>query len=167
MATPWTITAITGAKSALLANATLAAYVDTVEIWDRDRPEDLPALTRHAIVIVPESLSVEVLTPDRNREFMRCRLRLVIAVWDPTNRQVAVTGETVVGVGTSQVGILKFVEDVQNALRKETLSGLLEETAMEADGVAAFVINPRPERDRIFLECSLTWTAEHVAPHVR
>lgn len=160
--TAWTITALNGLKSTLENDATLQLYVDTFAIGDRARGVELPDMTRHAIHLFPEGLdAATVHSPTRLTQFFRVRMRLSILVWDPTDEDAVITGTTVVGVGTSTVGILQFVEDVRDAVRRDTQSNLLEETGHEGDSAVDFLRIPVPDRDRVFYEAEMTWSGEY------
>lgn len=165
MTTAWTITALNALVTELENDAVLATYVDTVELGDVDRADDAPDFTRHGIRIVPLGLeSAEVFSPVTTLERFRVGIHLYVLNWDPVNPIESITGTTVVGVGTSEVGIVQFVEDVCNALRLNTLSDLLEETGVEVEKTAidfSRVVNG--SRDRVFRECVLTWTGEHIS----
>ena len=167
--TPYTVTALTRLASELAADAELSLYVDTIETWDADRADSLPDLTRHGIALVADAIPVpSPLVTTHNLERFTVRIRLFLAVWDPTDPAASVTGtSTSGGVGASTVGMLKFTEDVQNALRLNTLSDLLESTGIEADRGGAIATITSVDRDRIIKETTLLWVGEYVAPHDR
>lgn len=160
--TAWRHVAFERLATELAADAVLATYVDTVARVERIRDDELPDFTRHAIVIAPlGDPAAAPHSPSHNDERFACRLRLVIAGWEPANPLEHVTGTTVVGVGTSEVGMLKFAEDVRNALRRNDLSTLLEETGREADQELSYP--SIPEREHCFTEADLTWVGEYMA----
>jgi hypothetical protein len=161
----WTITALTGLKDTLEANARLSLYVDSVSITDRHRTDEVPAMRRHAIVLIPGALTVQPRTPGSNLELFTVTVRLVIRVWDVENPDEVVTSNSVTGgVGASEVGMLQFVEDVANALRKVELS-ILEMTGVECDGMPTLTQVASDERDTLFYETALTWTGQHKGYH--
>lgn len=160
--TAWTVTALGRIKSELEANARLASYVDAVQITDRIREDELPAVQRHGIFVVGGALSSTVDTTTHSMEAFTGACVLVIVPWS-TTRSLLRTANTVVGVGTSEVGMLQFMEDVRNALRKNELSDLCEATAMEADQQPD--ISTINVHDRAFDYAILPWRFLHRGAH--
>ena len=165
MATAGQITALESGLTLLQADATLSTYVDDFSIASRYRPATIPGMTRHAIQLIPGATEARPGTVKRNLEQFTIRVRLVIKVWDPTDEDAILLARTVVGIGTSQVGFLQFAEDVKNAVRKQELTGLAEETAIEADAIPDISQVPNEAHDEIFYESSLNWNLLRVAYH--
>ena len=152
----------------LLADAVLSTYCEAITKCSVLRDEDLPDVVRHGILVGPPSWRMaEVHSPVTSFDEITIELRACVLVWDPTNEEAAVSGETVVGLGTSTVGVAKFAEDIGNCLRLNTLNtalvalgrNSLEETGREIDGVGFDLRRVvSPARDRIWREAVLTWT---------
>lgn len=164
--TAWTVTALTRLKDVLETDARLSQYVDSVSITDRARPDEVPDMQRHAIVLIPGQITVQPRTPQSNLELLTVAVRLVIRVWDVDDPSAVVISDDITGgVGGSEVGMLQFVEDVACALRKNELSALVEMTGVEADGMPALTAVQSADRDTLFYETTLTWTGQFKGYH--
>lgn len=161
MSSAWTITALQAVKAALEDDARLATYVDAVRLDGRMRDDVMPDVTRHGILIAPGGIAAQRHTVQQNLETFFYYLKLVIVPWgSPDDEASLLTANTVVDVGTSQVGMLQFREDVANALRGNTLSGFVESTQVEADGLPDLSRVPVAEHDRLFYTATIMGTCE-------
>lgn len=158
MTTAWTVTALARLESELMGHAALSAYLEGVETWARDRPEQVPNVKRHGIALIPqESPAATPWVPRSRYEQFPVLIRPFVFVWDATDEGAALTGTDVAGGPTAaQVGLLQFLEDIKDALLFNDLSGLLLKTGQEVEGGAP-ISTVEPNRDRVWLETTLTW----------
>lgn len=160
----WTVDALEAVKAELEGNARLASYVDTVIVRSRLRDDEAPALTRHAILIAPGGKTVTRDTTTTSLESLSLYLRLFVLPWDPADEEDLLTADTVVGVGTSEVGIYQFAEDVSNALRSQEF-GILESTATECDVIPDLSRMESEAWDTAVYTVTLVWTGQRIANH--
>lgn len=171
MAVARTILAVERLKAALIADAALAEYVDSVTVKDRARADELPDFERHAIVLIPGAKSATGITPATNLETFTVALRLLIVVWDPADDEaITLAHDPTPGPGRAEVGMLQFVEDVSNALRKHGLPDgdgfdLCLKTGVECDQMPSLMTVKSEDRDTLIYEEFLTWTGEWQGYH--
>lgn len=99
--------------------------------WD---PRKLPAFTRYAIIVSPDSSPWEErrLAVNQIQQILRAQLYLLVKNWDETTIPEPALYGTTVGA----LGLFEFIKDVKDLLRATDLSGLLDKTYDEAAGDA-------------------------------
>jgi hypothetical protein len=139
---------LTAIKTALDADATLAAYNEIVDIrkW---RADSLPDFETYGIVVSPSAQTVEDDAIRSKRD--RLVVRLYVLAYDFGAN--ALNGES-----AGAVGILKMVADVIACLEGNDLAGYVELTGEEINASIALNEVPAPGRDRFYHEVTLELT---------
>lgn len=127
--TTMTLTLVSELSSGLAAS--YAGLVVRPQHWD---PRKLPAFTRYAVIVAPDSRPVEErrLAVNNIQYIQRAQLYVLVKNWDETTYPEPALYGTAVGL----LGLFEFVKDVKNLLRASDLGGLLDKTYDEAAGDA-------------------------------